>query len=184
MRLALDRILSSKAAPAPHEVKPAMYRAIARVNGAIRRGVLPHPKNYPCADCGQPAGYYDHRDYLKPLEVSPVCNVCNQMRGPGLNATSLARCLHVQPVVVTTPHGEAIGFGLCASKAVLRDELPRKKMKVGKLTEAQVRHVLASTDTDRSLARQFAVSDFCIYAIRRGLSWKHIERPGLALRSI
>lgn len=35
----------------------------------------------PCADCGKRASAYDHRDYLKPLDVSPVCRPCNWKRG-------------------------------------------------------------------------------------------------------
>lgn len=39
----------------------------------------------PCADCGQPACEWDHRDYMKPLDVDPVCRACNQARGDGAN---------------------------------------------------------------------------------------------------
>lgn len=38
-----------------------------------------------CVDCGEPANEYDHRDYMKPLAVEPVCRACNQARGPGLH---------------------------------------------------------------------------------------------------
>jgi len=38
-----------------------------------------------CVDCGRPAKCYDHRDYAKPLDVSPVCVRCNTLRGPAAN---------------------------------------------------------------------------------------------------
>lgn len=53
---------------------------------AIRRGELPRPSDFPCADCGGAAIEYDHRDYSKPLEVAPVCRRCNVRRGPALGA--------------------------------------------------------------------------------------------------
>lgn len=34
-----------------------------------------------CADCGGQATCYDHRDYRKPLDVTPVCSRCNIRRG-------------------------------------------------------------------------------------------------------
>jgi len=39
-----------------------------------------------CVDCGKPARDYEHRDYLKPLDVEPVCRSCNCYRGEALNA--------------------------------------------------------------------------------------------------
>ena len=38
----------------------------------------------PCTDCPQPADRYDHRDYTRPLDVEPVCRLCNARRGKGL----------------------------------------------------------------------------------------------------
>jgi len=55
------------------------HMAVAR---AVRTGVLPRASAHPCADCGGAADRYDHRDYLKPLDVQPVCRSCNQKRGP------------------------------------------------------------------------------------------------------
>lgn len=49
---------------------------------AIRKGKLEPAKNHKCADCGDPATEYDHRDYEKPLVVVPVCRTCNARRGP------------------------------------------------------------------------------------------------------
>lgn len=54
------------------------------VSMAVRHGYLPHISTCICVDCGQPARAYDHRDYNKPLEVSPVCRSCNCKRGPAI----------------------------------------------------------------------------------------------------
>jgi hypothetical protein len=56
-----------------------------QVARAIRLGNLPHPSNFPCADCGGAAKEYDHRDYSKPLDVAPVCRGRNARRGPALS---------------------------------------------------------------------------------------------------
>ena len=53
------------------------------VNRAVVNGVLPHPKKRRCADCGKKATCYDHRDYSKPLDVVPLCQSCNLLRGHG-----------------------------------------------------------------------------------------------------
>jgi len=62
-------------------------KAVNAVALAKRRGDLPHLTDgkTACVDCGNPASVYDHRDYLKPLEVDPVCRVCNSKRGPAMN---------------------------------------------------------------------------------------------------
>jgi hypothetical protein len=49
---------------------------------AIKRGDLPSAKESICVDCEGPAFDYDHRDYSRPLDVTPVCRKCNQRRGP------------------------------------------------------------------------------------------------------
>lgn len=51
---------------------------------ARRKGLLPSPKTFTCADCGAPATEYDHRDYNLPLAVDPVCRGCNVRRGPAI----------------------------------------------------------------------------------------------------
>ena len=56
-----------------------------QVARAIRQGRLEHQSKFPCADCGAPSVHYDHRDYLKPLAVEPVCRSCNYKRGTALN---------------------------------------------------------------------------------------------------
>lgn len=59
-------------------------KAYAQVTAAIKKGLLPHPSQCVCADCGKPARDYDHRDYSKPLAVEPVCRRCNKLRGPAI----------------------------------------------------------------------------------------------------
>jgi hypothetical protein len=54
------------------------------VQRAIRRGELPHPSLSECVDCGEPAVFFDHRDYNRPLDVVPVCHSCNLKRGPAI----------------------------------------------------------------------------------------------------
>lgn len=51
---------------------------------AIRCGALPPAATSLCVDCGDPAEFYDHRDYNQPLVVAAVCKACNNVRGPGL----------------------------------------------------------------------------------------------------
>lgn len=53
---------------------------------AIYNGDLPKlDGSVMCSDCDRPAQEYDHRDYLRPLDVDPVCMSCNAARGPGAN---------------------------------------------------------------------------------------------------
>jgi hypothetical protein len=57
--------------------------ALAAVAKAVKEGRLPKlDGSIPCADCGNPARAYDHREYAKPLDVTPVCRPCNVKRGP------------------------------------------------------------------------------------------------------
>lgn len=56
-------------------------RAIAAVRRAVQRGKLQPARSFSCADCSKPATEYDHRDYTRPLDVSPVCHGCNIRRG-------------------------------------------------------------------------------------------------------
>lgn len=58
-------------------------QAMAAVAKAIREGRLPKPATARCVDCGAAAREYDHRDYSRPLDVQPVCRICNVRRGPG-----------------------------------------------------------------------------------------------------
>lgn len=61
--------------------------AQSRVSKAIRRGLLPAlDGSIKCVDCGAIAAGYDHREYAKPLQVEPVCRICNAKRGPAIDA--------------------------------------------------------------------------------------------------
>jgi hypothetical protein len=66
-----------------HAVSGARTRfvsgAIAR---EIKNGRMLPAKDHKCVDCGSQAKDYDHREYLKPLQVVPVCGRCNRLRGP------------------------------------------------------------------------------------------------------
>ena len=63
-----------------------MGQAHVAVGKAVQAGLLPKlDGSIPCVDCGAPAVNYDHRDYLRPLDVHPVCRSCNWRRGRGLN---------------------------------------------------------------------------------------------------
>jgi len=59
-------------------------KAIALVNQAVKKGILPSVKSLFCVDCGRPGECYDHRDYNKPLDVVPVCRKCNFRRGSAI----------------------------------------------------------------------------------------------------
>ena len=59
---------------------------------AVRAGRLKKlDGSVPCVDCGRPARCYDHRDYSKPLDVEPVCIICNIRRGPALPRVILGK---------------------------------------------------------------------------------------------
>ena len=62
-------------------------RAGGAVNSAIRKGEMPRASSLRCVDCGEPAFCYDHRDYLDPLKVEPVCRSCNALRGPAIQCS-------------------------------------------------------------------------------------------------
>lgn len=67
--------------------RKAMYRACKIVERAVKAGNLINLKRKKilCVDCRtNRATKYEHRDYAKPLEVDPVCQRCNQKRGPAI----------------------------------------------------------------------------------------------------
>jgi len=72
----------------PRQLPKNQYSAKLAIYNAVRRGALPNVKTLACVDCNEPATVYEHRDYLKPLEVEPVCHRCNKHRGPALNVVS------------------------------------------------------------------------------------------------
>ena len=55
---------------------------VAGVMSKMREGYLPHANAFKCADCGQRAFAWDHRDYADPFYIEPVCRSCNWYRGP------------------------------------------------------------------------------------------------------
>ena len=59
------------------------HRSHTLVRTAVKRGLLPDLKTgeFACADCGGVALEYDHRDYGRPFDVTPVCRSCNKQRG-------------------------------------------------------------------------------------------------------
>lgn len=70
--------------------KLAQRRAHRRVRRAILRGELPRlDGSIPCSDCKNPAEVYEHRCYLSPLDVQPVCRTCNILRGPAIDSAVL-----------------------------------------------------------------------------------------------
>ena len=48
----------------------------------VRAGAIKPASELVCVDCGAQGKDYDHREYLKPLQVVPVCRSCNLRRGP------------------------------------------------------------------------------------------------------
>lgn len=52
---------------------------------AIKTKRLTPARELTCAQCGKPACHYDHRDYLRPLDVVAMCRSCNLKAGPGAN---------------------------------------------------------------------------------------------------
>jgi hypothetical protein len=48
---------------------------------AVKQGRMAPPTDFVCVDCEKPAEAYEHRDYNHPLDVQPVCRVCNRKRG-------------------------------------------------------------------------------------------------------
>ncbi len=83
-----------------------MVKAQARANGIVGRAIgksLAPPHRCLCVDCGKEASGYDHRDYLKPLDIVPVCQSCNMKRGLGKHRDVLLPAI-------------ARGRGLCMGK--------------------------------------------------------------------
>ena len=58
------------------------------VHKEIKAGRLKPITECICVDCGRPAEHYDHRDYNRPIDVDPVCAVCNARRGSAVEYSS------------------------------------------------------------------------------------------------
>ena len=95
----------------------AKGRSGSAVARAVRSGKLIDLKkcNVKCSDCKSRATQYDHRDYSKPLEVSPVCASCNISRGPALTdhyrLAGISKALNTQRKKLECPN--------CQSKSLL-----------------------------------------------------------------
>jgi hypothetical protein len=63
-----------------------MYAANSAIKPHIKKGLIKCASDCLCIDCGKPAKDNDHRDYLQPLVVEPVCRSCNVKRGPAFNS--------------------------------------------------------------------------------------------------
>lgn len=59
----------------PAECSYALYYA-------LKIGAIKPARGQICVDCGRAATELEHRDYLRPLDVDPVCHRCNCRRGP------------------------------------------------------------------------------------------------------
>lgn len=64
-------------------------KAYGKISWAIKQNEIPRPSVFRCFDCPSRAEVYDHRDYLKPYEIEPVCKICNYKRGPGKNGSRI-----------------------------------------------------------------------------------------------
>lgn len=82
------------------EARAGIGNAIAR---HVRTGVLVPAKELTCVDCGSLAREYEHREYLKPFDVVPVCHACNLKRGPAIDVKE-AVAMHLGIDVQEIPH--------------------------------------------------------------------------------
>lgn len=68
------------------DCRHAYFETQLKCWGALKKarldGKIDSPTNHLCVDCGKPAYCWDHRDYMKPLDVEPVCRSCNAKRPP------------------------------------------------------------------------------------------------------
>lgn len=58
-------------------MRAKVSRLVAR---HVASGAIPPASHFSCVDCSSPAVDYDHRHYLRPLDVVPVCRSCNLKR--------------------------------------------------------------------------------------------------------
>ena len=59
------------------------HRAMALVRRAIHWKALRPPHHFLCVDCGNPALYYDHRNYAQPLRVEPENELLSPIKTRG-----------------------------------------------------------------------------------------------------
>lgn len=82
-------------------VQRARSKGATLVAKAVLSGELTRPDQLTCVDCGRPATSYDHRRYLRPLDVEPVCRSCNYKRGPAADVKEIVAkhlCVSVEEV--------------------------------------------------------------------------------------
>ena len=60
-------------------------KARSMLSMAVSMGRMPAARTFLCVDCSAPAHSYDHRRYLDPLAVDPVCRKCNIKRGMAID---------------------------------------------------------------------------------------------------
>lgn len=77
-------------------------RASAEVTKAIRAGLLKPAREHVCADCESQARDWDHRDYLRPLDVQAVCKPCNLRRGVAFDSACRPDGEVAPPIFETT----------------------------------------------------------------------------------
>jgi len=69
------------------KARPVAMKAYSKLHTSIQRGdIAKLDGSTLCVDCGESARHYDHRDYMRPLDVEPVCASCNIRRGSAVNA--------------------------------------------------------------------------------------------------
>lgn len=96
---------------------------------AVESGLLPKPTSHTCADCEKPATVYDHRDYNKPLDVTPVCNSCNNIRGPAIPLHgSIKKIVGFGFVPYASMRRVAQLFASLRLDTTLLDRLPKKRL--------------------------------------------------------
>lgn len=77
---------SLECARAVADARSGISNAIARL---VRTGAIQPARSFRCVDCGGLAREYEHRQYLKPFDVVPVCHACNLKRGPAIDVKLL-----------------------------------------------------------------------------------------------
>ena len=54
--------------------------AMSKVRREVILNNIPPASEMTCADCGKTAKHYHHKDYLKPLDIVPLCVSCHLYR--------------------------------------------------------------------------------------------------------
>lgn len=81
-----SKYCSLECARAVADARVSISNAISRL---VRSGNLRPARSFSCVDCGGVAREYEHREYLKPFNVVPVCHACNLKRGPAIDVKLL-----------------------------------------------------------------------------------------------